>query len=212
MKMPAFEISIRSVARVFLELLVVFVGVYAAFALNTYREAQRNNTLKAAYCRTLINEMTYLAYVADQQSQYLDSIHVHYRDAVESGRMPALKPHFIEFDARAMTIEAAATIGSLEAIGIDLTVKLTLGNNLIVAIQHRYRRYQELTRDILLTHLNAERREFYTADRRLREKYQWYLAFPKALSQMLATLRDTIRRQAIPEIEATIAQLTDAQG
>ena len=201
--------QIKTGARFLIELLVVFLGVYAASYLNDYQKDREARRLKVNYCETVIREMRYFISMLDRQRPALQAPHQVFKAALEQGQTPSLQPILLNFDYRGLMIEAAAQEMNFEAIGKDMAGKIIIGNNLLVYLENRFRQYDQYTAQVLLPNLNKGTAEFYDRSQKLRPKYQWYVQLADEILVVADLLKKTIAEEAIPDIERQIKHLQE---
>ena len=162
------------IGRLLLELLVVFVGVYAAATLaqrqDRAAEAERRDALRLA----LAEELGEIAAVARQMSGQLDEAEA-YIEAIQSGARPPLQAtqSFLPFTPSVW--EAALMSGGVELMDPGLVTRLSGFYSRMDALVRLSEQRGEYVRTVLLPNLDAPPSEFYDADGQLRPKYGWYL-------------------------------------
>ena len=80
--------------------MVVFVGVYAAFALSEYRVAQEAETHRDQIHQALIREIEEITVRTRRAAAYLPNIVAFYDSSIAVGAMPALEPMIEPIRAR----------------------------------------------------------------------------------------------------------------
>lgn len=190
----------RSRRRAFLvrlawELAVVFVGVYAAFALaelQTQREAEsRRRQLQAALVREIsdITENTRLvAQTLPPQLQQFDS-------AIAAGAQPPLEPWIEPIRVQTHMWEATLTSGALELFDVRTVYSLSEFYNELNAGFEQLLQLRNLSESVLIPNLGNSAAEFYLPDGQLRPKYQWYrdgLGRLSSLARQITNLGDSL--------------------
>lgn len=173
---PRRRDAARISGQLFLELLVVFSGVYAAFILSEHQQerqaAERRDQIRSALVEEIqvitANTGPVAASLPDRVA-ILDSL-------IRSGARPPLQPqlglprfdtHMWEYTLQsdALDLFDVASISALSAFYNELNAGLEQIDQLIA-----------LSESVLLPNLNEDADEFYDPDTgELRPKYRWYL-------------------------------------
>lgn len=174
--------------RLLLELLVVFVGVYAAFALSTWQEAQRDQARQRQILQALRSHVAWVHTDVERMHPRIDAELSAFLEEMEAGSMPELEP--IEL--------AGGEIGSglwealLQSGGLDVlnTSTIELMHKYFGALKYGATRLDDAraqTRLQLYPNLGRGPSAFYdVATGELRPEYGWY---PSALRQMRGNVR-----------------------
>ncbi len=183
----------RRGGRLLAELLVVFVGVYAAFALSTWQEAQRDHARQRQILETLRGHVALVDGELEASFPEADSLYLQpLLDSIEAGAMPPLV---------ALNVSAGETgIGMWEAMlqsgGLDVLDAQTIG------LMQRYfaiiasgveagDEFRTLVNNQLYPNLGREPDEFYdTSTGALRPKYGWYPRRLQRVRRVVGTLND----------------------
>lgn len=162
------------VGRLLLELLVVFVGVYAAAMLaqrqERLAEVERRDALRLA----LAEELGQIAGVAQQMSGELDELEA-YAATIRSEARPSLRATQSYLPFTPSVWEAALASGGIELLDPGLVVRLSGFYGRMDALVRLGEQRGDLIRTVLLPNLDAPPSEYYDADGQLRPKYSWYL-------------------------------------
>lgn len=182
--------ALRRIGWLIAELIVVFIGVYAAFALTQYQDEQRQELRRAQLYETLQADV--VDGVEDAR-QFLEEFDRSYHDpffaASQAGEMPALTPIYFTLGTMYTGVwEAMLQSGGLDALEIELLEDLD-------EMFDRARRLEKVnllantySSEILAPNLGAGPSEFYDPEtRRLRSKYTWY-------PYLLRTLRSDLEQ------------------
>ena len=170
-----------------LELLVVFVGVYAAFALTEYgerrRDAERRQQLEAALVREIRDITANTRRVADNLPPQL----ARYDSAIAAGARPPLQPWMEPVRVQTHMWEATLQSGGLDLFDVPTVYALSLFYNELNAGFEQLAQLRNLSETILLPNLGRSSDEFYDSETgRLRPKYEWYRSGLGRLSELAA--------------------------
>jgi hypothetical protein len=185
--------------RLGLELLIVFVGVYAAFALSQYearREAaERRHQLQDA----LVREISDLTSNTRRVAQQLPIELAHFDSAAAAGRHPVLQPWIEPVRVQTHMWQATLQSGALDLFDIPTVYRLSQFYNELNAGFEQLAQLRSLSESVLIPNLERGTSEFYEPDgRHLRPKYQWYragLGHLAVLSASITALGDSLTNQ-----------------
>ena len=157
--MNSFQASSRLV-RPGLELLVVFIGVYAAFALSQYearrKSAERRDQLQGALVRE-IKDLTSNTRVAQQLPIEL----AQFDSAVRAGGHPALQPWIEPVRVQTHMWEATLQSGALELFDVPTVYRLSQFYNELNADFEQLAQLRSLSESVLIPNLERGSGEFY---------------------------------------------------
>src|SRR5262249_17137671 len=166
------------------ELVLVFVGVYAAFWLNNYQqhreEAGRRDRILASIERTLregieSNETSR----AKQQQEATD-----FRRALDAGEMPPLRPFVFTTDYSPGDLPALLQSGGIQLLDLETLTALRNDETIIRWGLSRMTRYTKLSDELIVPNLDQDISFFYDpVTKKLRKRFEIY---PEALD---ATVR-----------------------
>lgn len=165
----------RLIAKWSAELLLVFVGAYAAFWLNSYQERQRDAQRRDVILASLEDDVRDSIGKAHATADKLGKDAAGFRAQVEAGEMPALFPFVFITDYSPTDI---ATL--LQAGGVELLDPKTLGalrkvESNVRAWLARMARYQKLSDEMIVPNLDQGPEFFYDpATKKLRKRFEKY--------------------------------------
>src|SRR5919204_176150 len=164
------------------ELVLVFVGVYAAFWLNNYQQRRQD-----AERRDLI-----LAYIEQTLSEGIESSKINrakeqepeaaeFRRALDAGEMPPLRPFVFITDYSPSDLATMLQSGGVQLLDVQTLRALRNDESVIRWGLARMTRYQKLSDELIVPNLNQDISFFYDpATRKLRRQFEIY---PKALEE-----------------------------
>ena len=170
------------------ELLLVFVGVYAAFWLNNYQQhrqdAKRREQILDSIAQTLrdgiesgkINR-------AQEEKQAAD-----FQRALNAGEMPQIRPYVFTTDYSPADFATLLQSGGIELLEIDTLTALRNDESVIRWGLGRLERYQKLSDELIVPNMDQDTSFFYDpATRKLRKRFEIY---PEALQATVKFARD----------------------
>lgn len=172
-----------------LELVVVFVGVYAAFALTEYgeqrRDAERRQQLQAA----LVREIRDITSNTRRVAEYLPPQLARYDSAVAAGARPSLDPWMEPVRVQTHMWEATLQSGGLDLFDVPTVYALSQFYNELNAGFEQLAQLRDLSETILVPNLGGSSDEFYDPGTgRLRPKYEWHRSGLGRLSELAAEI------------------------
>ena len=163
------------------ELVLIFVGVYAAFWLNNYQQhrqdAERRDRILASIERTLregieSNEISR----AKQQREAAE-----FRRAVDAGEMPLLRPFVFTTDYSPGDFAALLQSGGIQLLDLETLTALRNDETIIRWGLSRMTRYTKLSDELIVPNLDQDISFFYDpATKKLRKRFEIY---PQALDE-----------------------------
>src|SRR5205809_2331991 len=161
------------------ELVMVFVGVYAAFWLNNYQQrqqdAERHDRILASIERTLRDGIeSNKTNGAEQQREAAE-----FRRALDAGEMPPLHPFVFTTDYSPGDFATMLQAGGIQLLDLETLTALRNDESVIRWGLSRMARYQKLSDELIVPNLDQDISFFYDpATRKLRKRFNIY---PEAL-------------------------------
>lgn len=178
-----------------LELVVVFVGLYAAFAVSEYQARRQADERREQLRLALVREISDITENVKNGADGMASALAFYDAQLESGGTPALQPLIEAIDVRAHMWEATIASGGIDLFDVSTVFELSAFYNELNAGFAQIDQLRELSQTILIPNLDKGIEEFYSAPGRLRAKYGWYLGGLRHLHGLaigIAAMGDTL--------------------
>jgi len=173
------------------ELVLVFIGVYAAFWLNGYQqhqqEAKRRDQILASFERTLR---------AGIESGKINTVQeereaAEFRSALDAGKMPPLHPFVFTTDYNPGDFATLLQAGGIELLDVETLIALRNDESVIRWGLSRMAHYQKLSDELIVPNLDQDLSFFYDpATRKLRKRFEMY---PEALEATVKFAHDLDR-------------------
>ncbi|HEY1581787.1 MAG TPA: hypothetical protein VGF73_01665 [Chthoniobacterales bacterium] len=184
------------------ELILVFVGVSAAFWLNNYEQqaqnaAQRDRIL-ASLERTLRGGIASGKVNAEQEERERAG----FERALKAGEMPPLRPYVFTTDYSPGDFAALLQSGGVQLLDVETLTALRNDESVIRWGLSRLQRYQKLSDELIVPNLAHDISFFYDpVTRKLRKPFEIY---PEALQATVQFARDLDRthRELLKRIQA----------
>jgi hypothetical protein len=162
------------------ELLLVFVGVYAAFWLNHYQQHRQDSERRdriLAYIEQILSEGIESSKRNRAKEQEPEA--AEFRRALDAGEMPPVRPFVFITDYSPSDLATVLQSGGVELFDVQTLRALRKDESVIRWGLARMARYQKLSDELIVPNLNQDISFFYDpATRKLRKQFEIY---PKAL-------------------------------
>jgi hypothetical protein len=190
------------------ELILVFVGVYAAFWLSGYQQreqdAQRRDRILASIEQTLREGIaSNRVNRVKQQARATE-----FRRALDAGEMPPLSPFVFITDYNPGDIAIMLQAGGIQLLDLETLQALRHDEDVIRWGVARMARYQKLSDELIVPNLDQDISFFYDpATSRLRKQFEIY---PDALDAVVTFANDLeeVHVELLGRIQAEREQLT----
>ena len=161
------------------ELVLVFVGVYAAFWLNNYQQrqqdAERHDRILASIERTLRDGIE--SNKTNRAEQQRDA--AEFRRALDAGEMPPLHPFVFTTDYSPGDFATMLQAGGIQLLDLETLTALRNDESVIRWGLSRMARYQKLSDELIVSNLDQDISFFYDpVTKKLRKRFEMY---PEAL-------------------------------
>lgn len=170
------------------ELVLVFIGVYAAFWLNNFQqrqqEAERRDRILASIERTLREGVESGKINRAQEEQEAAK----FQRALNAGEMPPLRPFVFTTDYSPGDFATLLQSGGIELLDLETLAVLRKDESVIRWGLSRVQRYQKLSDELIVPNLDQDTSFFYDpATKKLRKRFEIY---PEALQATVKFARD----------------------
>jgi hypothetical protein len=197
-KRPHFASFGRWVA----ELILVFVGVYAAFWLSSYQQhrqdAERRDRILASIERTLSEGIESNKTNRVKQIQRAED----FQRAANAGEMPPLRPFVFITDYNPGDFATMLQAGGIQLLDLETLTALRNDESVIRWGLSRIARYQKLSDELIVPNLDQDISFFYDpATKKLRKRFEIY---PEALQETVnfANELERTHTQLLKQIQA----------
>jgi hypothetical protein len=174
--------SLSRVGRWVAELVLVFVGVYAAFWLNNYQQhrqdAERRDRM-LAYIEQTLSEGIESSKVNRAKEQEPEA--AEFRRALDAGEMPPVRPFVFITDYTPSDLATMLQAGGAQLFDVQTLKALRDDESVIRWGLARMARYQKLSDELIVPNLDQDISFFYDpATKKLRKRFEIY---PQALDE-----------------------------
>jgi len=157
------------------ELLLVFIGVYAAFWLNNCQQrqgdAERRDRILASIERTLRDGIESNKTNRAEQEREAAA----FRRALDAGDMPPVHPFVFTTDYNAGDFATMLQAGGIQLLDLETLTALRNDESVIRWGLSRMARYQKLSDDLIVPNLDQDISFFYDpATKKLRKRFEIY--------------------------------------
>jgi hypothetical protein len=162
------------------ELVLVFVGVYAAFWLSNYQQHQQDAERRdriLAYIEQTLSEG--IESSKDNRAKEQEPEATEFGRALEAGEMPPVRPFVFITDYSPSDLATMLQSGGVQLFDVQTLKALRSDESVIRWGLARMARYQKLSDDLIVPNLDQDISFFYDpATKKLRKQFEIY---PKAL-------------------------------
>src|SRR5437763_16840306 len=185
------------------ELVLVFVGVYAAFWLSNYQQhrqdAERRDRILAYIEQTLSEgiESSKANRAKEQEPEAAE-----FRRALDSGEMPPLRPFVFITDYSSSDLATMLQSGGVQLLDVQTLWAQRKDESVIRRGLQRMARYQKLSDELIVPNVDQDISFFYDpATTKLRRQFEIY---PKALEERVTFAHELERthRELLKQIQA----------
>jgi hypothetical protein len=185
------NISFSKIGRWIGELLLVFIGVSAAFWLNNVQqlqqEAKRRDQIWASLERTLREGIESGRINGAKEEQQAAA----FRHALDAGEMPPLHPFVFTTDYSAGDFATLLQSGGIELLDVETLTALRNDESVIRWGLSRMAHYQKLSDELIVPNLDQDISFFYDpTTKKLRKRFEMY---PEALQATVKFAHDLDR-------------------
>src|SRR5262249_27126969 len=173
------------------ELILVFIGVYAAFWLNNFQQhqqdAERRDRILASIERTLREGIESGKVNRAKEEEEAAK----FQRALDAGEMPPLHPFIFTTDYSPGDFATLLQSGGIELLDLDTLTILRNDESVIRWGLSRLQRYQKLSDELIVPNLDQDISFFYDpATKKLRKPFEMY---PEALQATVKFANDLER-------------------
>jgi len=157
------------------ELILVFVGVYAAFWLNNYQQhredaGRRDQILAALEQQLQVGIESGRSNRAKEEEEAAE-----FRRALEAGEMPPLKPFVFTTDYSPIDWATMLQSGGIQLLEVQTVMAVRNDESVIRWGVSRMARYQKLSDDLIVPNLDQDISFFYDPEtKKLRKRFEIY--------------------------------------
>ena len=174
------------------ELILVFVGVYAAFWLNNYQqhlqEAKRRDQILASIEQTLGDGIESGKINGAQEERQAAEFQL----ALDAGEMPRLHPFVFTTDYTPIDLATLLQSGGIELLDVETLTALRNDESVIRWGLSRMAHYQKLSDELIVPNLDQDISFFYDpAAKKLRKRFEMYTEALKATVKFAHDLEKT---------------------
>jgi hypothetical protein len=186
--------SSAKVGRWLAELLLVFIGVYAAFWLNDFQQGQQRARQRDQILASLERQLEEGVENTKAQAANAAAEKREFQQALESGQRPKLRRFTFTTDYNPGDIAAILQSGGIELLDVKTLTTLREFESVVRWGLSRMAHYQKLSDELIAPNLGQDSSFFYEENgRQLRERFDIY---PEALQAKLDFFNELQQKQA----------------
>jgi hypothetical protein len=186
--------SSAKVGRWLAELLLVFIGVYAAFWLNDFQQGQQRARQRDQILASLERQLEEGVENTKAQAAKAAAEKREFQQAIESSQRPKLRRFTFTTDYNPGDIAAILQSGGIELLDVKTLTTLREFESVVRWGLSRMAHYQKLSDELIAPNLGQDSSFFYEENgRQLRERFDIY---PEALQAKLDFFNELQQKQA----------------
>ena len=188
--------------RWFAELVLVFVGVYAAFWLNSYQQHRQDAERRDRILASLEEELRRGIESGKVETAKEEREATEFRRGLDAGEMPPLRPFVFTTDYSPGDFATWLQAGGIQLLDVKTLTTLRELESVIRWGLNDIARYQKLSDELIVPNLDQDISFFYDpATRKLRKRFEIY---PEALDATVKFAHDLDRTKTalLKQIEA----------
>lgn len=177
------------------ELILVFVGVYAAFWLNNYQQHQQDLKRRDQILASLESQLRGGIDSAKTETAREEKIVAEFDRALAAGEMPPVRPFAFTTDYSASDIATILQSGGIELLDVKTLTALRDLESVIRGGLSRLKHFETLSDDLIAPNLDQDISFFYDpATKKLRKRFEKY---PDALHSAVQFFHDLEKAQDV---------------
>jgi len=185
---------ISKISRWLAELVLVFVGVYAAFWLNNYQQHQEQLKRRDQILAYLQQRLEDGVASAKTDGAKEEKLVAEFQHALDAGEMPPLRPFSFSTDYNPADIATLLQSGGIELLGIKTLSVLRQLESAVRADLSAMSHFEKLSDELIMPNLDQDISFFYDpATRKLRKRFEKY---PDGLKLVVKFFHDIDTLQA----------------
>lgn len=187
------------IPRLFVELCVVFVGVYLAFLLTDYQEELEKRDIRIKFYESLIVEFSTLLRHLDEEERNM-LWHLSAVEEIEQGARPRIPARPLYYSVPGLVLTAAFDSRNFESLNTDMinnVVRLTAD---IESLEQKIDRFNVLLTAVLEVQ-ESDANCCFNEEDELVEDYVWYPILITEIYELNLQIRQTILESAIPNLQ-----------
>jgi len=190
----------QKLAKILIELLIVFIGVYLAFQLNNYKEEGENQRIRNNYYKVLSKEFEQTAQNINQVVNQLKAV----ASLIEAKEKPQLsKIQRLDLSDNMYVLRSAFNSGYFENIDPKYINNIGKGAKHLDKVSNLLTNYNNKIQNVLIAN-NFENSIFYNEDGTLKNNYFWVKEDLDYIIYYLKMLEKVIVEEAIPDTKSLI--------
>ncbi|MCY3885196.1 MAG: hypothetical protein OXG24_09840 [Gammaproteobacteria bacterium] len=197
--MSKLRTATSHIPRLFVELSVVFIGVYLAFLLTDYQEELEKRDIRIKFYESLIVELSSVVKHLDEESGNM-LWHLSAVEEIVKGNRPKIPARPLHYSIPGLVLSAAFDSRNFESLNTD-----TINNIVILTpAMESLKRKIDTFNDLLVSLLAAQQSNencCYNARSQLLDDYAWYPKLVVEMHELDLQIRRTIIESAIPDLQ-----------
>lgn len=186
------------IPRLFVELVVVFIGVYLAFLLTDYQEELEKGEIRIKFYESLVVEFsTLVRHLDDEERNML--WHLSAVEEIKNGNRPKIPARPLYYSIPSLILIAAFDSRNFESLNTDTINNIVQLTPDIEALKQKIDRFNELLVSLLVAQ-ESNANCCYDTHGKLLDDYIWYPVLVSDIHKLNIDIRKIILDSAIPDL------------
>lgn len=197
------KIKLDQVKKIFIELLIVFIGVFLAFQLNNYKEGIQDAKLRKKLYHLMLKDFEANLFEVSEVRKQIETFKTDFNTAIENGEQPSVRMIIPDLSNNLLLLRSVFNSGHLENLDPQYVSNISRGSNFITRASNYIHMYNESIIHTLREN-DYNNDNFFNAENQLKEEYQWILSELDNVLAYVIRLEGAIKNGAIPSTQAWI--------
>ncbi len=188
------------VPRLFVELAVVFIGVYLAFLLTDYQEELEKGEIRIKFYESFIVELSTVVEHLDVEEGENLLWHLSTVEEIRKGNRPNIPARPLYYSISGLVLTAAFDSRNFESLNTDTVNDLVQLSLYMESLKQRINTFNSL----LVSLLSEQKSDVdccYDTQHKLLDDYSWYPKLVLDIYDLNIYIRDRILNSAIPDLQ-----------
>lgn len=192
------EVS-SQIPRLFLELGVVFVGVYLAFLLTDYQEELEKQDIRTKFYESLIFEFSTVNFHLGTEERNMLP-HLSAVEELSQGKQPRIPTRSLYYPVPGLVVAAAFDSRNFESLNTETIEVIVEATPYMELFKQKINTFNDLL-VLLLSAQQSDANCCYNDEGKLLEQYSWYPELVSEIHELNQRIRKTIVEKALPDLQ-----------
>lgn len=187
------------IPRLFVELAVVFIGVYLAFLLTDYQEELEKGEIRIKFYESLIVELSNVVQHLTEEEQHM-LWHTSAVEEMEKGNRPKIPARPLNYSIPGLVLTAAFDSRNFESLNTDTINNVAQLTPVMESLKQKVDTFNNLLVSLLAAQ-SSDDDCCYDTQGKILDDYIWYPELVKDMYELNVEIRQIIIESAIPDLQ-----------